>query len=107
MSTFEVAKVSGPTPKNCSFEGQVAGLLPAVAPQAAFKREVQVVRIGTGRECAYVLNDRVAWADKRDNLRLSRFSAEIVADAEDQSEHTLSSSSCCFSLGIVFCVIGW
>lgn len=51
---------------------------------------VQVVRIGAGRECAYVLNDRVAWADKRDNLRLSRFSAEIVADAEDQSEHTLS-----------------
>ena len=51
---------------------------------------VQIVRIGAGRECAYVLNDRVAWADKRDNLRLSRFSAEIVADAEDQSEHTLS-----------------
>lgn len=50
---------------------------------------VQIVRIGAGRECAYVLNDRVAWADKRENLRLSRFSAEIVADAEDQSEHTL------------------
>ena len=51
---------------------------------------VQVVKIGAGRECAYVLNDRVAWADKRDNLRLSRFSAEIIADADDQSEHTLS-----------------
>ena len=50
---------------------------------------VQVVKIGAGRECAYVLNDRVAWADKRDNLRLSRFSAEIIADADDQSEHTL------------------
>lgn len=41
MSTFESAKVSGPTPKNCSLAGQVAGLLPAVAPQAAFKLEVQ------------------------------------------------------------------
>ena len=47
---------------------------------------VQVVRIGAGRECAYVLNDRVAWADKRDNLRLSRFSAEIIADADDQPD---------------------
>ena len=39
---------------------------------------LQVVRIGAGRECAYVLNDKVAWADKRDNLRLSRFSAEVI-----------------------------
>lgn len=47
---------------------------------------LQVVRIGAGRECAYVLNDRVVWADKRDNLRLSRFSAEIIADADDQPD---------------------
>lgn len=51
---------------------------------------LQVVKIGAGRECAYVLNDRVCWADKRDNLRLSRFSAEIIADAADQSEQTLT-----------------
>ena len=51
---------------------------------------LQVVRIGAGRECAYVLNDRVAWADKRDNLRLSRFSAEVIADAADQSPASLS-----------------
>jgi hypothetical protein len=51
---------------------------------------LQVVRIGAGRECAYILNDRVAWADKRDNLRLSRFSAEVIADAEDQTDLTLS-----------------
>lgn len=50
---------------------------------------LQVVKIGAGRECAYVLNDRVVWADKRDNLRLSRFSAEVIADAEDQTEATL------------------
>lgn len=51
---------------------------------------LQVIKIGAGRECAYVLNDRVVWAEKRDNLRLSRFSAEVIADAEDQSEVTLS-----------------
>lgn len=51
---------------------------------------LQVVRIGAGRECAYVLNDRVAWADKRDNLRLSRFSAEVLADAEDQTAASLT-----------------
>lgn len=54
---------------------------------------LQVVKIGAGRENAYVLNDRVAWADKRDNLRLSRFSAEVIADAADQSERTLSGPS--------------
>lgn len=54
---------------------------------------LQVIRIGAGRECAYRLNDRVAWADKRDNLRLSRFSAEVIADAEDQSERTLSTTA--------------
>lgn len=53
---------------------------------------LQVIRIGAGRECAYVLNDRVAWTDKRENLRLSRFSAEVIADASDQSEASLSIS---------------
>lgn len=51
---------------------------------------LQVVRLGAGRECAYVLNDRVIWADKRDNLKLSRFSAEVIADADDQTERTLA-----------------
>lgn len=50
---------------------------------------VQVVRIGAGREAAYVLNSRAVWADKRDNLRYSRFSAEVIADAEDQPAATL------------------
>lgn len=51
---------------------------------------IQVVRIGKGRECAYVINDRVAWSDRRSNLHLSLFSATVVADAEDQEAHTLS-----------------
>lgn len=53
-------------------------------------RWLQIVKLGAGRENAYVLNDRVAWADKRDNLRLSRFSAQVIADAADQTERTLS-----------------
>lgn len=54
---------------------------------------LQVVRIGAGRESAYILNDRVVWADKRDNLRLSRFSAEVIVDADDQSEGTLANDA--------------
>lgn len=53
---------------------------------------LQVVKLGAGRECAYVLNDRVAWTDKRDNLRFSRFSAEVIADAEDQSNATIENT---------------
>jgi len=45
---------------------------------------IQVVRVGKGREAAYVVNDRVAWGQPRDLLRLSVFSAAIVASADDQ-----------------------
>lgn len=45
---------------------------------------IQVVRVGKGREAAYVVNDRVAWGQPRDQLRLSVFSAAIVASADDQ-----------------------
>lgn len=47
---------------------------------------IQVVRIGKGKECAYVVNDRVAWGTSRDKLCLSLFSASVIADAEDQDE---------------------
>lgn len=51
---------------------------------------IQVVQIGqNGTVNAYIVNSRVAWADKRDNLKLSRFHAVIVANAEDQTEQTL------------------
>lgn len=50
---------------------------------------VQIVRLGAGKECAYVLNDRVVWTQKRDNLRYSIFSAEVVADYEVQAPATL------------------
>lgn len=51
---------------------------------------LQIVKIGAGREAAYVINDRVAWADKRDNLRISRFTAEVIADFDDQSPEALT-----------------
>jgi hypothetical protein len=47
---------------------------------------IQVVRLGKGKECAYVVNDRVAWDKPRDRLNLSLFSANVVADADDQDE---------------------
>lgn len=50
---------------------------------------IQVVRIGKGKEAAYVVNDRVAWGQPRDQLRLSVFSATVVADATDQDPLTL------------------
>lgn len=48
---------------------------------------VQVVQLnGPGTVSAYVVNDRVAWGQPRDQLRLSVFSATVVADAEDQPD---------------------
>lgn len=47
---------------------------------------IQVVRLGKGKECAYVVNDRVAWDKPRDKLNFSLFSANVVADADDQIE---------------------
>lgn len=50
---------------------------------------IQVVRLGKGKEAAYVVNDCVAWGQPRDQLRLSAFSATIVASADDQDTATL------------------
>jgi DNA-binding transcriptional regulator YhcF (GntR family) len=55
---------------------------------------IQVVSMGgAGTVNAYVVNDQVAWGEKRDNMpRLSLFSARVIADIEDQSENTLARS---------------
>ena len=54
---------------------------------------VQVVKMGgTGSVAAYVVNDCVAWGQPRDQLRLSIFSANVVADIEDQDTVTLDHS---------------
>lgn len=48
-------------------------------------RWIEVVQVGgKGGACAYIVNDRVAWADSRDNLRLSIFSARIIANSSEQ-----------------------
>jgi hypothetical protein len=57
----------------------------AIADLAA-AQWIQVVKLGKGKECAYVVNDRVAWDKPRDKLNLSLFSANVVADADDQDE---------------------
>lgn len=53
---------------------------------------LQVVRIGKGKESVYVINDRVVWGEKRSNLRLSRFSATVIADYEDQDAGSLTNA---------------
>lgn len=45
---------------------------------------IQVVRVGKGRECAYVVNRRVSWTERRGRITLAAFSAEIIADKRDQ-----------------------
>lgn len=65
----------------------------AVADLVA-ERWIQVVKMnGPGTVSAYVVNDRVAWGQPRDQLRLSVFSATVVADAEDQDTLTLEHSN--------------
>ena len=57
----------------------------------ASERWIQIVRLnGPGTVSAYVVNDRVAWGQPRNELVLSNFSANVVADAEDQSLETLA-----------------
>lgn len=54
------------------------------------ERWVSVVKLnGPGTVSAYVVNDRVAWGQSRDQLRLSMFSATVVADYDDQDESLL------------------
>lgn len=56
----------------------------AVADLVA-ERWIQVVRLnGPGTVSAYVVNDCVAWGQRRDQLHLSVFSAAVVADHADQ-----------------------
>lgn len=51
------------------------------------ERWISVVKLnGPGTVAAYVVNDRVAWGQRRDQLCLSVFSATIVADRDDQDE---------------------
>lgn len=54
------------------------------------ERWIQVVKMnGPETVAAYVVNDKIAWGQPRDQLRLSVFSATVVADATDQDLLTL------------------
>jgi len=49
---------------------------------------IQTISIGSGRgsTLAYVVNSRVAWADKRDNLRYALFNARVLVSEEDNPD---------------------
>ena len=57
------------------------------------ERWIQIVKMnGPGTVAAYVVNDRVAFQGKRENMRFSLFSAAVIADADDQEAATLAHS---------------
>jgi hypothetical protein len=63
----------------------------AVADLVA-EKWISVVKLnGSGTVSAYVVNDRVAWGQPRDQLRLSVFSAAVVADYSEQDQDLLGS----------------
>lgn len=74
---------------------QITGMSHSTAKRALKQlvddRWVQVVQIGNrGTTNAYVINDRVAWAQPRDQkARLSVFSAQVLTSAAEQSSSTL------------------
>lgn len=76
ISQLLLAKRLGVTPKTIS----------TAIKDLAAGRWIQIVNIGKGKECAYVVNDRVAWDKPREKLSLSIFSATVVSDADEQDE---------------------
>lgn len=67
-------------------EGSERGVRDALRLLAA-DRWLEVRQIGgTGAVNAYVINDRVAWAQARNGLRYSLFSAAVVLAEEDQPD---------------------
>ena len=49
-------------------------------------RWIQVVSLGKGATNAYVVNSLVAWAQTRDNFKYAKFSAQVIADFQDQDK---------------------
>jgi hypothetical protein len=50
---------------------------------------IQVLSMGKGSTNAYIVNSMVAWGQKRDNLRYSRFSAQVIVKSDDQNQTSL------------------
>ncbi|WP_121953447.1 helix-turn-helix domain-containing protein [Pseudoalteromonas sp. MelDa3] len=51
---------------------------------------IQVVSLGKGATNAYVVNSMVAWSQNRESLKYSTFSAQVIADADDQDQTAIS-----------------
>jgi len=51
---------------------------------------IQIVSLGAGSANAYVVNSLVAWSQSRDNLQYSQFTAQVIADADDQLKGILN-----------------
>lgn len=49
---------------------------------------IQTISVGgqRGGTLAYVVNSRIAWADKRDNLQFALFNARVLVSTEDQAD---------------------
>jgi hypothetical protein len=49
---------------------------------------IQTISVGgqRGGTLAYVVNSRIAWADKRENLQYARFNARVLISSEDQAD---------------------
>lgn len=54
---------------------------------------IEALRIGSekGGVKAYLINNRVAWADKRDNQRFAAFSARVIVSSDEQDQTILES----------------
>ena len=51
-------------------------------------RWIETVQVGgSGTTNAYVVNDRVAWTGKRENLRFSLFSANVIVSSDEQPDN--------------------
>lgn len=54
-------------------------------------RWIQSVSLGPGSVNAYVVNSTVAWSRNRENLQFAEFTAQVIANVDDQKPEALSS----------------
>ena len=49
---------------------------------------IQTIQLGgdRGGALAYIVNSRIAWADKRENIQYARFNARVLVSSADQSD---------------------
>jgi hypothetical protein len=59
----------------------------------ATEKWIEIINVGKGTTRAYIVNDRVAWGQPRDQLRLSVFSAQVIADWNEQDPALLGNGA--------------